>query len=361
MSGDKNNDEKIWRPPPWAVLAALAALAIVVGTASWVCHELAFDRELPKARLEALPGDGQAALQWKTDKTDNNGVKWQYEQRYAWRENEYNPPSRWQSLPEDQVVDGLANGWGYVFRVRAVRNGKPGPPSNEAVVTPTAVPARLDEIAELTRAFEKQLARIPSDPTRPPTPSVTDEQWTELIARLTAIETYLKTIAKEIRSAERTTIPRTLTLFRFPNARLSWDGVPAGDGVTVPEHAVVRAMAALDACARAGEPVTVRPYGFASKAPFRYADGTRMEDSDALNLKTAHLRARDACRALKARADAHPHVRIEDPRRWSSPEQMTRERDDGSLITYPDDARDREQRRRVVVLKVIAPGRCEFE
>ena len=82
------------------------------------------------------------------------GVKWQYEQRYAWRENEYNPPSRWKSLPENQVVDGLANGWGYVFRVRAVRNGKPGPPSNEAVVTPTAVPARLDEIAELTRAFE---------------------------------------------------------------------------------------------------------------------------------------------------------------------------------------------------------------
>ena len=361
MSGDQNNDEKIWRPPPGAVLAALAALAIVVGTASWVRHGLAFDRELPKARLEALPGDGQAALQWKTDKTDNNGVKWQYEQRYAWRENEYNPPSRWKSLPENQVVDDLANGWGYVFRVRAVRNGKPGPPSNEAVVTPTAVPARLDEIAELTRAFEKQLARIHSGPTIPPTPSVTDEQWTELIERLTAIETYLKTIANETRSAERTTIPRALTLFRFPNARLSWDGVPVGDGVTVPEHAVIRAMAALDACARAGEPVTVRPYGFASRAPFRYADGTRMEDSDALNLKTAHFRARDACRGLKARADARPHVRIEEPHRWSSPEQMTRERDDGSLITYPDDARDRESLRRVVVLKVVAPGRCEFE
>ena len=40
---------------------------------------------------------------------------------------------------------------------------------------------------------------------------------------------------------------------------------------------------------------------------------------------------------------------------------MVQTRDDGSLITYPDDVQDREPWHRVVVLKVRDPGRCTFE
>ena len=306
MSGDEK--KIIWWPPAWAVLNTLAALAILVGTAWWVLDVRFPDPDLPTAQLEALPGDRQAILQWKSNESVKTDVEWQYDQRYAWRENEYNPPSRWQSVPnrESHVVTDLANGWGYVFRVRAVRGKKRGRPSNEVAVTPTAVPTRL-------------------------------------------------------KSLVRTTLPQVLTLFHFPNARLAPDGVPAGEGVMVPERAVIQAMAALDGCARPGAPVTVRPYGFASDAPFLYADWRPMEDSDALNLATAELRARDACDALKERATAHPHVRIEEPYEWSSLEQMVQTRDDGSLITYPDDVQDREPWRRVVVLKVRDPGRCTFE
>ena len=381
--GVMSRDKKTPWPPVWAVLIALAAIAIVVCAVWWVLDARFPDRHLPPPRLEVRPGNGRATLQWifdVPDELDYTNVKWQYDQRYAERENEYNPPARWKSVPTNRVVTGLANDWGYVFRVRAVLHGRPGPPSNEATVTPTAVPVGLENIAEQIRALRQSMA-IPS----PPAPDdwlagiedqltrieigltailptlLTGDQWTALMNQLAAIEAHLETIASRIRSTERTTIPRVLTLFRFPNARLAATRVPAGDGVIVPEHAVIRAMAALDGCARPGEPVTVRPYGFVSKAPFRYADGTQMEDSDGLNLKTAHLRARDACSALRERADAHPHVRIEEPHKWSSLDQMSRRRDDGSLITYPDDTRNREPWRRAVVLKVVAPGRCKFE
>ena len=158
----------------------------------------------------------------------------------------------------------------------------------------------------------------------------------------------------------RQRIARALTLFHFPNARLV-GRVPAGDGVTVSEQAVNRMLDELAACAEEGDSVTVRPYGFASDAPFRNADGTPMEDSDALNLKTANLRARNARDALTQGADAHPRVRIEEAHDWFSLEQMEQKRDDESLITYSGDMQNRERLRRVVVLKVLARGQCTFE
>lgn len=496
MSGDL----KTWRPPAWAVRITLGAMAIVGAAVWWVLDTRFPDTDLPTPRLEALPGDGHAILQWEFDDhdaPDAPSVKLEYEQRYAEREGQYNPPDRWKPLPEDGVVTGLTNGWGYVFRVRAGRGKKRGRPSNEAVVTPTAVPARLDEIAELTRALGRDVVTteqwqaaasrmaeaieqgfenltrvtdgrgaesaerlaalrqsldnlsLPATDERlaaievrlagiekvltvgPPTP-VTDEQWTELMVRLTAIATHLKTIASETppRSEEternpaspppddpspggetergqeqpsptapartssspggeteqeegqETTLaetepepdsvpgsgPRTtsaeiapeLTRFHFPNARLA-DGVPAGDGVAVPEQEVNRTLAALGACARDDDPVTVRPYGFASDASFLNADGTPMARSDALNLKTANLRARNAYRELTARADAYPRVQVEEQHEWSSLEQMKQKRDDGSLIPHSDDEQERERMRRVVVLEVTAPDGCAFE
>lgn len=359
--GVMSRDKKTPWPPVWAVLIALAAIAIVVCAVWWVLDARFPDRHLPPPRLEARPGNGRATLQWifdAPDELDYTNVKWQYDQRYAERENEYNPPARWKSVPKNRVVTGLANDWRYVFRVRAVLHGTPGPPSNDALVTPTAVTAGFDRIAALIQ--ELQLVNINEDPMDDRLAPVADEQWAQLTQMLTAIETHLETIIDAIKSLVLTTIPRTPTLSYFPNAGLV-GGVPAGDGVSVPEGAVNRILSMLDACAQKGRPVTVRPYGFASDAPFRYADWTPMEDSDALNLETAHLRARDACDALKERADAYPHVRIEEPYEWSSLEQMVRTRDDGSLITYPDDVQDREPWRRVVVLKVRDPGRCTFE
>lgn len=526
MSGDKNT----WWRLAWAVLTALAAMATVlaamaiVGGAGWWVIDTRFpDTALPTPRLEALPDDRKATLKLELDAPDapdDANVEWQYEQRYAEREGEYTSPTspdRWRSLPEDRVVTGLTNGWGYVFRVRAVRGGKQGRPSNDATVTPTAVPARLDEIAALIRALRRDivtpeqwqaaasrlaaaieqgfenLTRVTDDRgaesagrlavlrqsvenlslpatdqqlaaieerlagiervltvAPPPTVSdeqladlmkrltdtervlkalkadppsaVTDERWTDLMKRLTAIATHLETISRRMppraedeaeqeqpsptaparapsspsdetdrgatspdrrdstssdtpastgpsgeteqeqddQDQDRETIPRALTPFKFPNARLV-DGVPVGTGVTVPEQEVNQALASLGACAREGAPVTVKPYGFASKAPFRRADGTPMERSDALNLKTANLRARNVYDALREGATAYPHVRVEDPHEWPSLEEMTLKRDDGSLITYPEDEQDHEGLRRVVVLEVLAPGGCTFE
>ena len=428
MSGNKHPSL-----PAVAVLTAFAALAIVIGAGWWVRIAVSVpDTDLPTPRLEALPGDRKVTLKLELA-PDAPSVKWEYEQRYAEREGQYNPPDRWQPLPEDGVVTGLTNGWGYVFRVRAVRGKKRGRPSNEAVVTPTAVPARLDEIAELTRALgrdvvtaeqwqaaasrmaeaieqgfenltrvtdgrgaesaerlaalrqsldnlslpatderlaaiERRLADIERFPTVAPPPAVTDVQWTDLMERLAEIATHLETISNRMPSRDdeiepdpdRGTIPRALTLFNFPNARLV-DGVPAGDGVAVPEQEVNRTLAALGSCVRDGDPVTVRPYGFASDASFLNADGTPMARSDALNLKTANLRARNAYRELTARADAYPRVQVEEQHEWSSLDEMKQKRDDGSLIPHSDDEQDIERMRRVVVLKVIDRGGCAFE
>ena len=371
MSADR--EKETWLPPAWAVLTALAALAIVGGTVWLVLDVRLPDTDLPTPRLEALPGDRQAKLRWKPDKSAKTGIEWQYEQRYAWRENEYNPPSIWNPVPDNRVVPDLANGWGYVFRVRAVRDGKHSLPSNEAIVTPTAVPGRLDSIADrLVPAIEqgfKNLTRVMDNrgvnPSLPapadPSPSVTNEQWTALLERLTAIATHLKTIANRLPlRSDETETARGLTLFHFPNAGLD-EGAPDDNGVTVSEQAVNRMLDELAACAEEGDSVTVRPYGFASNAPFRNADGTPMEESDALNLKTANLRARNAGTALTQGAGGHPHVRIEQAHDWSSLEQMEQKRDDESLITYSGDRQNRERLRRVVVLKVLARGRCTFE
>lgn len=358
IPSEDQGDDKRSLPWPAAVLTALAAMAIVGGAVWWVLDECVLDTELPTPRLEALPGDGQATLKLDLDDPD---AEWQYEQRYAGREGEYGPPDRWKPLPRDGVVTGLTNDWGYVFRVRAVSGEKRGLPSNEATVTPTAVPARLDAIAGLLAAIEDQLAGIK----RGLTSSGSDKQCTKLMARLNAIETHLESIAsgtghKQDSARETNEIARALALFHFPNARLA-AGAPAGAGVAVPERAANRTLAALGGCARADDPVVVKPYGFASDAVFRYADGTPMEDSDALNLETANLRASNAYCGLTDRATAYPHVRIEAPHEWSSLEQMTRKRDHGTLITYPAGVRDRERLRRAVVLAVLAPGRCTFE
>ena len=188
VPSEGQGDDKRSLPWPAAMLTALAAMAIVGGAVWWVLDESVLDTELPTPRLEALPGDGQATL--KLD-LDDPHAEWQYEQRYAGREGEYDPPDRWKSLPKDGVVTGLTNDWGYVFRVRAVSGEKRGLPSNEATVTPTAVPARLDAIAGLLAAIEDQLVGIK----RGLTSSGSDKQCTELRARLNAIETHLETIA----------------------------------------------------------------------------------------------------------------------------------------------------------------------
>ena len=86
--GAMNDDRQTSWLPAWAVLTALAALAIVFGAARWVLDTRFPDTDLPTAQLEVLPGDRQATLQWRPDKPATADVEWQYEQRYGWRENE---------------------------------------------------------------------------------------------------------------------------------------------------------------------------------------------------------------------------------------------------------------------------------
>ena len=91
--------------------------------------------------LTAAPGDGQARLEWD-DPNDPTVAGWQYSYRTT---GSHGP---WIGIPDghagtiNHTVAGLNNGAAYHFKVRAVNPSGDGTESDEAAVTPIAVPVK---------------------------------------------------------------------------------------------------------------------------------------------------------------------------------------------------------------------------
>ena len=93
------------------------------------------------AGFSATPGDGLVSLQW-TGADDATITGWQYRYKIA---GGYGP---WTGIPgsgaatTSHIVIGLDNGASYAFKIRAINASGNGVESDEATVTPVAIPAK---------------------------------------------------------------------------------------------------------------------------------------------------------------------------------------------------------------------------
>ena len=130
------------------VLAVLVLVLVVVAFSIWGPGA---GPSPPRPELAVEGGDGRVTLSGY-DAVATAG-RWQYQQKPVG-----GAFGGWREVPEGRVVKGLANGWAYSFRVRAVSG--PGDeivvqPSNEAsVFLPQRRPPRLD----FERLLKEQIA-----------------------------------------------------------------------------------------------------------------------------------------------------------------------------------------------------------
>ena len=290
---------------------ALAAVA-VVGLTVWAFQHLASTP--PAAQLIANPGDTHVTLRWHIDAGGADIARWEYQQYQLRREGAVE--RGWRPIPKEQAaeralcIENLTNGWTYVFRVRAVDDrGHHGTPSNEAVAKPEA------ECHDCRRQ-------------RPPPGA----------ARLSPVHLLV-----HFRNAELTD----------PYGDLSGAGV-----VLEPVHQMMlnATVETLAECATPGNPVRIRPYGFASSAPFAGRD-----DSDELNVRAANGRARKVHEELRRLSRGRVSgVRVEEPPEWDTFDEMVAERN--ACIPSPSRERDRDSfLDRAVVLMLLDPGSCAAE
>ena len=289
--------------------SALAAVA-VFGFAVWFVFDHLASTP-PPAQLVANPGDGHVTLRWHIEDGETGITGWKYQQYQLKREGVVE--QGWRRIPDEQAAEGsyrvknLTNGWTYVFRVRAVHDRVHGTPSNEAVATPEA---------ECPRGCRRQ-------PTQ----------------RLTLAPVHL--------------------LVHFRNAELAGPyGDLSGAGVVLePVHQLMlrTTVKTLAACATPGNPVRIRPYGFASSAPFAGRD-----DSDELNVRAANWRAREVHEKLRLLSHSHvPDVRVEEPPEWETFDEMVAERNACIPSPSPPWEWDRDSfLDRAVVLTLPDPGSC---
>ena len=330
------------------MMMALAAVA-VVALAAWVVFHYFASTPLP-AQLIAKPGDGQVNLQWTNGTADcdeYDAYQWEYQQYQLKRDGDIG--QGWKSIPEVDAakrryhIDNLTNGWTYVFRVRATNKEGHGTPSNEAIAVPEAAPEVVVSVPGNER-IEEQLGRL-------------KEHLVGNELDLSAVETALARIEGLLR---KTPPPATLLpvhlLVHFRNAQLSdVNGTLDDRGVALePVHRTMlkRTVDTLAGCAGPGSPVRIRPYGFASSAPFAGRD-----DTDVLNVKVANRRAREVYRTLVRLSADEPNVNIEDAPVWGTFEEMVARRN--ACIESPSGERVRDSfLDRVVVLELQTMGSC---
>ena len=290
-----------------AVLA-LATAAMVVGGV-WGVHGLTDG--LPAAHLSVDPGDGTVALQWTACRESEDACerfgkrigKWQYQQRLE--NGERGPFGGWTDLDGSGAdatmhqVDGLRNGWTYVFRVRAVEDGgRAGPASNEERATPAA--------------------------------------GRGLVVRQEADG------------------PHVFRVFHLRNAVLAGDAEGEGIRIEGDQRRRLEALRnALAACATGNEGPSVEVRGFASSAPFM--DGEVVaEDSNALNLRAANARAASVADVLEA-----GESRLKVQRRvWASFDEMEEARSFRDLDESDGRVPDREYLNRSVEIRVADMDGC---
>ena len=346
---------------------ALTASAVVFFAAWVVLRHLASDP--PPVQLIANPGDGQVTLEWTNGAgydEEYDVMWWEYQQYQRKRDGDVD--RNWnRTLEADPAkrrhridIDGLTNGWTYVFRVRA-RNGKGhGTPSNEAIAVPEAAP----EVVVNVPGSKPIVIRLPK-----PDPAIEEhlvrieERLAGLLTRanafdLSGVETLLTEIRDQLRppDAEQATLLPVHLLLHFRNAQLSEpNGGLSGSGVDLePLHKRMLAATVntLRRCADQENPVRIRPYGFASSKPFAGRD-----DTNDLNVMAANRRARAVYKALNERLPDGSLVNVEEPPRWDTFGEMVKVRD--ACIESPSGERVRDPfLDRVVVLDLQTPGRC---
>ena len=148
-------------------------------------------------------------------------------------------------------------------------------------------------------------------------------------------------------------------LVHFRNAELAEKGTLGDRGMVLePEHRrmLEETVNALARCAAPDSPVEIKPYGFASSAPF-----AGVENSDDLNVRAANRRANAVYRELGELTTDMRNVNIESPPVWREFDEMIEERN--ARISSPSRERGEERTRdsfldRVVVLDLLTRGRC---
>ncbi len=95
--------------------------------------------------LSASVGDGRTVLSWSSPATPSYISKYQYQQKTT---GDWSAVSGWTEMSgsgastTSHAVEGLTNDTAHAFRIRAVNAAGEGAPSEEATVTPIAVPAK---------------------------------------------------------------------------------------------------------------------------------------------------------------------------------------------------------------------------
>ena len=351
-------------------VAAVTVAAVVI----WFVFFL-LESTPPAVQLIANPGNRQVTLRWAfgvTDYDENNITGWEYQQYQ--RERDGAVGLGWRKIPaaaaakRHHLIDNLTNGWTYIFRVRAVNENGPGTPSNEATATPDGTSDVLVDLSKVRLpAIQAHLGRIEEHLVdlrvrEMPNLSGLKTELTGIAGRLDRVGEGLSALAANLdrSSTTRVTEPATLLpvhlLVHFENAQLSGASGELGDEGIVLEpvhqtmlHGTVNALAE---CTAQGSPVTIKPYGFASSAPF-----VGRSDTDDLNVQVANGRADAVHDELMRLSAERPNLSIKAPTKWSTFEDMVMARN--ACIESPSGTRARGAfLDRVVVLDLQTMGRC---
>ena len=325
---------------------------MIIGGAAWAVDCL-LPRSPSAVRLHGAPGDGSVRLSWSRVQPPDGIVGWKYQKRVEG--NDYG--KKWKALSGDQVVAGLTNGRLYSFRVRAVNVHGKGALSNEVAVVPVSSVEQDSEIGALRQAIVDAGRGIEGglEPIR------------EGVTALKGIETRAAEISGWLSSIDRKLagggggggggggelLPVHLRV-HFENAQLEPESRELSDrgiALTSMQRSLLQTTVnMLGRCAAERSVVRIKPYGFASSAPFR-----GVSNSDRLNVAVANRRAKAVHDALVTMSSGHMNLRIEAPAAWRSFEEMQSGRN--RCVTGSREGRSSFPGR-VVVLQLEEWGAC---
>lgn len=342
-------------------VAARLAVTIVVGVALAIFWLL--PRTPPAVRLHGAAGDGNVTLSWSLPDAVDGIKRWQYRQRLEG--DRYGESMK---LPGSGVVEGLTNGRSYGFRVRAENAHGWGAWSNEVTVAPRALPEDATE-RELLQAIAAAASRMT---TALEEIGAGADSVKSIASRTERIRGLLASIDERLRQkaecseecggggggggggiTERELLPVHLRV-HFENAELdAQSGQPSDRGValtSMQQSLLQSTVNTLGSCTLGRSTVRIKPYGFASSAPFR-----GVPNSDELNVAAANRRAAAVRAALKEMSKGNENLLIEAPAAWRDFGEMEAARN--RCVTASQEGRYSFPGR-VVVLQLEEWGAC---